>query len=389
MVSIKATGDLSVRQYTELEDRLTRLFEKILRGAYLLDEFKSSERAVSIHKEYFDWADRFSQHLVDIEDYYRSGNRFYVSKMLEPGRESHLEQCFFYTLNTTSASRLIITASDDSICKSIYERFMNRKGLDNVHFHCLHLAPITRHYFTRVTDGPRVLIATDKYAAEVLRDMDPAVNIAVINYDTAQVGPATLHKATSTWLKDCGELTSLESLQSSLECLERSFDLLLVWQRKQLALKHSAATVIQQHMRSALCRIKTQRDQIAAAERHHAAKTIQVWRRSLVLQRKNRRLGAAALSNPLRERGLPLPPRSRNTVRRHKRREKGRRYLLKNEEGPQESLHDLQQSVQSLQESVNHLEHRNQQLVDTNTLLLRELSAIQVHPAGGSSHQIV
>ena len=163
----------------------------------------------------------------------------------------------------------------------------------------------------------------------------------------------------------------------SLTDLESKFDQLLEWQRTQLALKHRAANVIQQHMRSALCRIKTKRDQIAAAERHHAAKTIQVWRRSLVLQRKNRRLGAAALSNPLRERGLPLPPRSRNTVRRHKRREKGRRNLLKNEEGPKESLHDLQQSVQSLQESVNRLEHRNQQLVDTNTLLLRELSAIR------------
>ena len=80
--------------------------------------------------------------------------------------------------------------------------------------------------------------------------------------------------------------------------------------RSHIALKHRSAIKIQRNLRSVLCRICLQRDQIASAERDHAAKSIQIWRRYIVLQRKKRNQeAAAARSNPLRDtylRGLKI-----------------------------------------------------------------------------------
>ncbi len=142
------------------------------------------------------------------------------------------------------------------------------------------------------------------------------------------------------------------------------------WRRSHLALKQRSAITIQRNLRSVLCRIPLQRDQIASAERDHAAKSIQIWRRYIVLQRKKRKQEAAARSNPLRDRGLPLPPRSRSTLRRHKRSEKGRhKQLLKNEEGMLATIQELQQSVQSLQESNKDLQQSVQSLQESNKSL--------------------
>eukprot|EP00985_Skeletonema_marinoi_P019073 scaffold10824_cov90-Skeletonema_marinoi.AAC.2 len=107
------------------------------------------------------------------------------------------------------------------------------------------------------------------------------------------------------------------------------------WRRRQLdmhrARRHRSATVLQQWIRSILPRVRVQSVQIqrAAAVRlmqtTYAATSIQVWRRYIVNRRKKAQLAAAALSCAFRERGQPLPPRSRHTRYRQKQRAEGKR----------------------------------------------------------------
>eukprot|EP00984_Skeletonema_dohrnii_P015283 scaffold6563_cov76-Skeletonema_dohrnii-CCMP3373.AAC.2 len=107
------------------------------------------------------------------------------------------------------------------------------------------------------------------------------------------------------------------------------------WRRRQLEMHrariHRSAFVLQQWIRSTLHRVRVQSEQIQrdAAVRlqqtTHAATSIQVWRRYIVNRRKKAKLAAAALSCAFRERGQPLPPRSRRTRYRQKQRAEGKR----------------------------------------------------------------
>eukprot|EP00984_Skeletonema_dohrnii_P015979 scaffold7006_cov140-Skeletonema_dohrnii-CCMP3373.AAC.1 len=107
------------------------------------------------------------------------------------------------------------------------------------------------------------------------------------------------------------------------------------WRRRQLEMHrariHRSAFVLQQWIRSILPRVRVQSVQIqrAAAVRlvqtTYAATSIQVWRRYIVNRRKQAQLAAAALSCAFRERGQPLPPRSRRTRYRQKQRAEGKR----------------------------------------------------------------
>mmetsp|Transcript_27134 Transcript_27134/g.46134 ORF Transcript_27134/g.46134 Transcript_27134/m.46134 type:complete len:724 (-) Transcript_27134:411-2582(-) len=107
------------------------------------------------------------------------------------------------------------------------------------------------------------------------------------------------------------------------------------WRRRQLEMHrariHRSALVIQQWTRSTLPRVRVHSAQMqrAAAVRivhtTYAATSIQVWRRYIVNRRKKAKLAAAALSCAFRERGQPLPPRSRRTRYRQKQRAEGKR----------------------------------------------------------------
>jgi len=143
----------------------------------------------------------------------------------------------------------------------------------------------------------------------------------------------------------------MESYQQRLAFLKRKLDRIIKiaeslkpraatviaiwWRRRQLemhrARRHRSATVLQQWIRSILPRVRVQSVQIqrAAAVRlmqtTYAATSIQVWRRYIVNRRKKALLAAAALSCAFRERGQPLPPRSRRTRYRQKQRAEGKR----------------------------------------------------------------
>ena len=83
-------------KYTQLEVRLTKLFEKILSGSYVLDEFKSAKWVLSQHEGLFASADRLSQTFVDIKEW-----DYYDTLTL-------LDKCFFYNWDYIRASRIVI-----------------------------------------------------------------------------------------------------------------------------------------------------------------------------------------------------------------------------------------------------------------------------------------
>jgi len=89
------------------------------------------------------------------------------------------------------------------------------------------------------------------------------------------------------------------------------------WRRRRCFRQHRSASFIQQWLRPILHQIRVRN--------YHAATSIQVWRRYIVNRRKKAKLAAAALSCAFRERGQPLPPRSRRTRYRQKQRAEGKR----------------------------------------------------------------
>jgi len=403
-MSITTLGERMSHQYQYLEDAATRLLDKVNREKYNTRGFAQEHAALLKDANVFldnmlTWIK--SRHAVTRENHYFR----LVDDFL-------LEIC---DLPTDTVGRVIITVKEDSTCVSMYNS-LPMMDLPNhpMQFGFMHGGQRSMDQYDWLEDfhnaaGQSVLFVTDRYASQVVNEalhMNNGPSVVVLNYDTNGHGPANLLQQSSDriqrgiYQRDLNRITArYKELKFRFEQLQKKERMTLHaelerqritvsavttiarwWRRSQLALKQQATIVIQRHLRTALCRIHAKRAQIAAAERVSAAKSIQIWRRNIVLQRKNRKLDAAALSNPLRERGLPLPPRSRTTLRRHKRRERGRhKYLSTNEGEPElhEPLQELRQSVQCLQESVNKLEERNQQLVDTNAQLLQELRVIR------------
>lgn len=401
-MSIQTHGERLSHHFQYLEGALTRLIDKVNRGDYKTCRF-AKEHASLCRK-----AKRLSDKLI----VHRSG---VVDK------QDYFQHVANY-LDDYPTDRAIITVKEDNTCVSMVnflQPHARHLRLQICFIHgSQHSSDRNRTYHDFLNAAWKsVLVVTDRYASTVvnkaLQLRTRGLGVAVLNYDTEAHGPDNLLTLSSDRIQcdwrqsildgftaDYKDLKSgfehlqekeWRALRADLEKQRRALDkqrrtagavttIARWWRRSQLALKQHAAIVIQRHLRSALCRIHAKRDQIAAAERVSAAKSIQIWRRNIVLQRKNRKLDGAALSNPFRERGLSLPPRSRKTLRRHKRRERGRhKCLSKNEEEPElhEPLQELRQSVQCLQDSVNKLEDRNQQLVDANAQLLQELRAIR------------
>ena len=397
-MSVQTHGERMSHHYQYLEGALTRLIDKVNRGDYKTCRFAKE------HASLFRKAKHLSESISMIR-------RSYV------GKTNYFQHVANYLCNHPTADRVIVTVKDDSTCVSMVNFLQTYASHLRLQICIIHGGQHSSDQNRICNDfinaaGKSLLVVTDRYASAVVNDtsqlmaMTRGVSFAVLNYDAKAHGPDNFLKESSDRIHCDWRQCNLNRFTAEYKNLKSGFEHLLKkeqralhaaldrqrrtasavttitrwWRRSQLALKQRAATVIQQHLRSALCRIHAKREQIAAAARDQAAKSIQIWRRSIVLQRENRKLDGAALSNPFRVRGLPLPPRSRQTLRRHKRREKGRhKCLSKNEEEPelQEPLQELRQSVQCLQESVNKLEERNQQLVDTNAQLLQELRVIR------------
>lgn len=395
MVSIKDQGVQMSHHFQYLKESVNNLAEQVDRGHYWNDYHKvlNEDPQSSIQN----WT-QFNFHLARLNAYMtlqtiRSSDRKKYNSLKSRVRDlthqmGRYEKRFSsdrkfstivtHCLSLASEECIVITASDDITCKLI-----QRQTSSHVKYYVYSLhegksleeqdsefVSFTRGKYSRrykKTSGPAVMITTDHFADAVFQEL-AGLDVAVINYDAKTRSPYKLHHPTS----DCTERQLLKHFSTEYEDLRTSLDeirhqqwkpvtsvttIARWWRRSHLALKQRSAIIIQRNLRSVLCRIRLQKDQIAAAEKSHAAKSIQIWRRYIVLQRKKRRQETAARSNPLRDRGLPLPPRSRSTLRRDKRNAKGRyKKLSKHEEGLLATIRDLQQSVQSLQEANKSME---------------------------------
>jgi len=378
--------------YQYILDSYNRVLDKVHRGDYYSREFAKE------HQRLLSKSARFLQQLEDHREYFSVKEELYNVQYIRP---------LFRFICTAPQERIIVTCADDKTCVLLRDKCPMKYAVPHKRDYgtsCIYGGQdsSTNNAIFRKFDsgkGKHVLFTTDRYAARVLKQMNPAFSITVVNYDTKTHGPVNLHKPASDYFQDCDERRKLDKLSAKFKNLKSSFENLLVlqrraetvaattigswWRRLQLAQQHRAANVIQQRLRPVLYRISAKRDQ-AAARRNQAAKSIQVWRRNLVLQRRNRRLAAAALSSPFRDRGIKLPPRNKSTRRRHKRREEGPKIYSEEELQPsvqklQDTVQSLQQSIQSMQENMESLQNNHdsiaemfRQAEERNQQLLRE-----------------
>jgi len=199
-----------------------------------------------------------------------------------------------------------------------------------------------------------ILVIPESFTHVVLGLNTPLIH--VINYDVpVSVEDYSRHLAgiysVAGSMPSQSSVKYMENYQQRLASLNRKLDRIIKlaeslkpcaataivgwWRRRQLEMHrsriHRSALVIQQWTRSTLPRVRVRSAQMqrAAAVRlvqtTFAATSIQVWRRYIVNRRKKAKLAAAALSCAFRERGQPLPPRSRRTRYRQKQRAEGKR----------------------------------------------------------------